>query len=50
VAAIPLSGGVALVWCSLGLGMDKIEDIYAYVKGRSEGKIAPGRPAVREGT
>jgi mono/diheme cytochrome c family protein len=37
-------------WCSLGLGMDKIEDIYAYVKGRSDGKIAPGRPAVREGT
>ncbi|MFL5493382.1 MAG: c-type cytochrome [Gemmatimonadales bacterium] len=37
-------------WCSLGLGMDKIQDIYAYVKGRSEGKIHPGRPAVREGT
>jgi mono/diheme cytochrome c family protein len=37
-------------WCSLGLGMDKIQDIYSYVKGRSEGKIAPGRPAVREGT
>ena len=37
-------------WCSLGLGMDKIQDIYAYVKGRSDGKIHPGRPAVREGT
>jgi mono/diheme cytochrome c family protein len=37
-------------WCSLGLGMDKIQDIYSYVKGRSDGKIAPGRPAVREGT
>jgi mono/diheme cytochrome c family protein len=37
-------------WCSLGLGMDKIQDIYAYVKGRSEGKISPGRPAVREGS
>jgi mono/diheme cytochrome c family protein len=37
-------------WCSLGLTMDKIQDIYAYVKGRSDGKIAPGRPAVREGT
>jgi mono/diheme cytochrome c family protein len=37
-------------WCSLGLGMDKIQDIYAYVKGRSDGKISPGRPAVREGT
>jgi mono/diheme cytochrome c family protein len=37
-------------WCSLGLGMDKIQDIYSYVKGRSDGKIAPGRPAVRKGT
>jgi Cytochrome C oxidase, cbb3-type, subunit III len=35
-------------WCSLGLGMDKIEAIYLYVKGRSEGKIHPGRPAVRQ--
>ena len=37
-------------WCSLGLGMDKIQNIYSYVKGRSDGKISPGRPAVREGT
>jgi len=37
-------------WCSLGLTMDKIGDIYGYVKGRSEGKISPGRPAVRQGT
>ncbi len=37
-------------WCSLGLGMDKIQDIYGYVKGRSDGKIASGRPAVRGGT
>ncbi|MFL5450201.1 MAG: c-type cytochrome [Gemmatimonadales bacterium] len=37
-------------WCSLGLTMDKIQDIYAYVKGRSDGKISPGRPAVRAGT
>ncbi len=35
-------------WCSLGLGMDKIEQIYSYVKGRSDGKIHPGRPAVRQ--
>jgi hypothetical protein len=35
-------------WCSLGLGMDKIEQIYTYVKGRSDGKIHPGRPAVRQ--
>ncbi len=34
-------------WCSLGLQMDKIQDIYSYVKGRSDGKIAPGRPAVK---
>ena len=36
-------------WCALGLGMDKINSIYAYVKGRSDGKIHPGRPAVRAG-
>jgi mono/diheme cytochrome c family protein len=35
-------------WCSLGLGMDKIEQIYTYVKGRSDGKLHPGRPAVRQ--
>jgi hypothetical protein len=35
-------------WCSLGLGMDKIEQIYLYVKGRSDAKIHPGRPAVRQ--
>ena len=34
-------------WCSLGLEMDKIQEIYSYVKGRSDAKIAPGRPAVR---
>jgi hypothetical protein len=34
-------------WCALGLGMDKIQDIYLYVKGRSDAKIAPGRPAVK---
>jgi hypothetical protein len=27
--------------------MDKIQSIYAYVKGRSDAKIGPGRPAVR---
>jgi hypothetical protein len=35
-------------WCPLGLGMDKINAIYLYVKGRSEGQIGPGRPARRE--
>ncbi len=34
-------------WCPLGLEMDKIEAIYSYVKGRSDGKIRPGRPAVK---
>ena len=36
-------------WCALGLGMDQINSIYAYVKGRSDGKIHPGRPAVHAG-
>jgi mono/diheme cytochrome c family protein len=35
-------------WCALGLGMDKINDIYQYVKGRSDAKISPGRPAVKQ--
>jgi len=35
-------------WCELGLEMDKIMGIYAYVKGRADGKIREGRPAVRE--
>jgi len=35
-------------WCQLGLEMGKIEAIYFYVKGRSEGKIHQGRPAVRQ--
>jgi hypothetical protein len=36
-------------WCALGLDMGKIADIYAYVKGRSDAKIHPGRPAVKSG-
>jgi mono/diheme cytochrome c family protein len=35
-------------WCELGLEMDKIMGIYAYVKGRADGKIHEGRPAARE--
>ena len=35
-------------WCLLGMEMGKIDAIYAYVKGRSEGKVHPGRPAVRQ--
>ena len=34
-------------WCALGLEMDKIERMYLYIKGRADGKIAPGRPAVK---
>jgi hypothetical protein len=36
-------------WCSLGMEMPTIEAIYSYVKGRSDAKIHPGRPAVRSG-
>jgi len=35
-------------WCALGLEMDKIQKIYSYLKGRADGKIGVGRPAVRE--
>jgi len=35
-------------WCALGMEMDKIEAMYFYVKGRSDGKIGLGRPAVRQ--
>jgi mono/diheme cytochrome c family protein len=34
-------------WCPLGMEMEKIQAIYAYVKGRSEGNIRPGRPALK---
>jgi mono/diheme cytochrome c family protein len=37
-------------WCALGMELPTIEKIYAYVKGRSDAKIAPGRPAVKSGT
>ena len=36
-------------WCALGLDMEKINEIYAYVKGRSDSKIHLGRPAVKAG-
>jgi mono/diheme cytochrome c family protein len=35
-------------WCALGLDLSKINDIYLYVKGRSDAKLAPGRPAVKK--
>jgi mono/diheme cytochrome c family protein len=34
-------------WCTLGLSTAQIDTIYAYVKGRSDAKIHPGRPARR---
>ncbi len=34
-------------WCPLGLDTTKIEQVYSYVKGRSDAKIGPGRPAVK---
>lgn len=34
-------------WCTLGLSTAQIDTIYAYVKGRSDAKIHPGRPAHR---
>jgi hypothetical protein len=34
-------------WCALGMDPAKIGQIYSYVKGRSEGKIHPGRPAAK---
>jgi hypothetical protein len=34
-------------WCALGMDPAKINQIYAYVKGRSEAKIGPGRPSVK---
>jgi hypothetical protein len=36
-------------WCSLGMQMSTIEAIYSYVKGRSDAKIHPGRPARQPG-
>ncbi len=36
-------------WCALGLEMERINQIYSYVKGRSAGEIGPGRPALKPG-
>jgi hypothetical protein len=37
-------------WCALGMDPAKINEIYTYVKGRSDGKLAAGRPARKEGS
>jgi mono/diheme cytochrome c family protein len=34
-------------WCTIGLMPAQIDTIYAYVKGRSDAKLHPGRPARR---
>jgi len=34
-------------WCKLGLGEDKLRQIYLYVHGRATGAIHPGRPMER---
>ncbi len=36
-------------WCTLGMEPATIDKIYAYVKGRSDAKLAPGRPALKPG-
>lgn len=36
-------------WCALGMEMPTIEAIYAYVKGRTDAKLHPGRPALKAG-
>jgi mono/diheme cytochrome c family protein len=37
-------------WCALGMEMPTIDKIYQYVKGRSDAKLGPGRPALKPGT
>jgi mono/diheme cytochrome c family protein len=34
-------------WCTIGMTPGQIDTIYSYVKGRSDAKIHPGRPARR---
>ena len=34
-------------WCKLGLGEDKLRQVYLYLSGRASGVIHPGRPAER---
>lgn len=35
-------------WCQTGMTPAEIDTIYAYVKGRSDAKLHPGRPARRD--
>ncbi|MDX2192089.1 MAG: c-type cytochrome [Gemmatimonadales bacterium] len=34
-------------WCEAGLEMDKMLAMYEYLKGRADGKVGAGRPAVK---
>lgn len=34
-------------WCKIGLSTAQIDTIYSYVRGRSDAKLHPGRPALR---
>lgn len=36
-------------WCAAGMDPQTILSIYSYVKGRSDAKLHPGRPAVKPG-
>ena len=35
-------------WCKLGLGEDKLRQIYLYVSGRAKGTIHPGHPVEKK--
>jgi mono/diheme cytochrome c family protein len=35
-------------WCQLGMTPGQIDTIYSYVKGRSDARLHPGRPARRQ--
>jgi len=35
-------------WCSQGLTTNDLQTIYLYLKGRADGSVGPGRPAVRQ--
>lgn len=34
-------------WCTIGLSTAQIDTIYSYVKGRSDARLHPGRPALK---
>jgi mono/diheme cytochrome c family protein len=48
IACKGIAGTGMPAWCSLGLGNDQLQTIYAYLEGRADGAIGPGRPTVRQ--